>query len=80
MMINVVLVVFNLLPVPPLDGFMILRNILPDSMDQFFAILTQYGFIILLVILFILPQIGFDPFGNLLSALMNFVWNLLINF
>jgi Zn-dependent protease len=80
MMINVVLVVFNLLPVPPLDGFMILRNILPDSMDKFFAILTQYGFIILLVILFILPQIGFDPFGNLLSASMNFVWNLLINF
>lgn len=80
MMINVILVVFNLLPIPPLDGFMILTNVLPPSMDKFVAILSQYGSVILLVILFVLPRIGIDPFGNLLSASMNFVWNLLINF
>ncbi len=80
MMINVILVVFNLLPIPPLDGFMILGNLLPPSMDKVMAVLSQYGILILLVVVYLLPKIGFDPFGNLLSASMNFVWNLLINF
>ena len=78
MLINVVLIVFNLLPIPPLDGFLILRNLLPPSAERFMAILNQYGILILVVLFYIFPRIGFDPFGNLLSYSIEFVWNLLL--
>lgn len=78
MMINLVLVVFNLLPIPPLDGYLILGNLLPPSAEKFMAGLNQYGIIILLVLFYILPQFGFDPLGNFLNAAMNLIWNALL--
>ena len=79
MLINVVLIVFNLLPIPPLDGFMILGNLLPPSADRFMAILNQYGILILVLLFYIFPRIGFDPFGNFIAASLEFVWNLLLS-
>jgi len=49
--INVVLAVFNLLPVPPLDGSKILAGLLPGRQEWLYA-LENYGVIILLVLLF----------------------------
>ncbi|MEW6276101.1 MAG: site-2 protease family protein [Bacillota bacterium] len=49
--INVVLAVFNLLPVPPLDGSKILAGLLPGR-QQWLYTLENYGVIILLVLLF----------------------------
>jgi len=46
---NVLLAVFNLVPIPPLDGSKILYAIMPDSMWKVRQILEQYGFMILLV-------------------------------
>ena len=79
MLINVVLVVFNLLPIPPLDGFLILGNILPPSADRFMTILNQYGILVIMVIFYIFPRIGIDPFGSFISATLEFVWNLLLS-
>lgn len=50
--INVVLMVLNLFPLPPLDGGRIAVSLLPGRMAWRFAMLEPYGFIILLVLLF----------------------------
>jgi len=54
--INLVLAVFNLIPVPPLDGSKILAMLLPAQYDNVMATLTQYGPFILLFM--ILPIFG----------------------
>ncbi len=51
-MINVVLMVLNLLPLPPLDGGRIAVSLLPQRLADRYARVEQYGFIILLVLLF----------------------------
>lgn len=50
--VNIALAVFNLIPVPPLDGSKILAAFLPLSARETFWRFEQYGFIILLILLF----------------------------
>jgi Zn-dependent protease len=50
--INVVLMVLNLLPLPPLDGGRIAVSLLPHKLAWQFAKIEPYGFIILLVLMF----------------------------
>lgn len=51
---NIMLLVFNLLPIPPLDGSKILYAILPASANQIKFFLDRYGFVILLFFVFFL--------------------------
>jgi Zn-dependent protease len=56
--INIVLAVFNMFPIPPLDGGRIAVGVLPDALAAQFARLEPYGMLILIGLLFILPMLG----------------------
>ncbi|MEP6568435.1 MAG: site-2 protease family protein [Acidobacteriota bacterium] len=69
--INISLAVFNLLPFPPLDGSKILETFLPESAQPILALMEQYGFIILMMLIYV----GF--FSAIINPIMNFVYYLL---
>lgn len=68
-LMNLGLGVFNLLPIPPLDGFAVLGWVLPNRFGNFLNTLEQYGMIILMIVLFtnILGTILFPIVGTLFS-------------
>ncbi|HSK71627.1 MAG TPA: site-2 protease family protein [Pyrinomonadaceae bacterium] len=53
MLLNLSLFVFNLLPFPPLDGSKILATFLPESTQPILNLLEQYGFLILMALIYI---------------------------
>jgi Zn-dependent protease len=74
--INLVLMVFNLIPIPPLDGSKVLFAFLPPRLSwQWRPILEQYGFVLLLLI-FLLPpggSIGGRIITPILDAFLSFL-------
>ncbi|OFW48573.1 MAG: hypothetical protein A2146_08075 [Actinobacteria bacterium RBG_16_67_10] len=53
--VNAALAVFNMLPIPPLDGSRLLPLILPPAGRRVYAQFSQYGFLVLIVLVLIIP-------------------------
>lgn len=78
--LNVALAAFNLIPLPPLDGFGFLYGLSPFALKQALAPIWRIGPLILLALLFLpaIPGVGFPPFlTDGLAAVEGFVLNAL---
>ena len=69
--INLVLGLFNLLPIPPLDGGRVVVGLLPEHLARLWAGLERYGLMIVLGCLFVLPYVfGIDPIRDMLDVVL----------
>ena len=75
--VNVGLIAFNLLPIPPLDGSRILAGVAPPAVANFIESLEPISIYILLAVLFILPLIGLDIVGAIMTPLYSLLFRLL---
>ena len=70
-LINLVLIMFNLLPVPPLDGSHVMKYLLPPVLAMHYQRVGAYGLLILIVLLSFAPAVittWMAPVGLLMSA------------
>jgi len=76
-LINLVLMVFNFFPIPPLDGSKVLFALMPPRLAwKWRPILEQYGFILLLIVFFFPP--GNSIGGRIISPILDGLLSLLV--
>ncbi len=78
-LINVALFIFNLIPIPPLDGSKVLFSVMnPRTVWQIRPRLEQYGFLILIVVMFVPVINGVSIGSKVISPLLNGITRLLV--
>ena len=75
---NVLLAIFNLIPIPPLDGFNVLEGVVPGSWVPALQPVRQYGMPILLMLIFMGPLLHLNLLGGIISPAQQFVLGLLL--
>jgi Zn-dependent protease len=67
-LLNVALAIFNMLPIPPLDGSKILFSLLPENLYYKLMRYERYGMVLLLAIMLLGTFTGTNLIGNIVSA------------
>ena len=76
---NLGLMIFNLLPIPPLDGHEILNFLLPaDLAARWESFSSQYGMYLLIALLMIAPLLGFDFVRLVMQPVIRFISGILL--
>lgn len=74
--INIVMMIFNLIPVPPLDGSRIVTVLLPQRLRYKYNLIERYGTVIMLI-LCVVPIGGRTVIGMILGAPVTFLTSLI---
>ncbi|MDY0019674.1 MAG: site-2 protease family protein [Anaerolineae bacterium] len=76
--VNIGLVAFNMIPVPPLDGSRVLAGVAPPNIADFIEQLEPIAPYLLMAVLFVLPQLGIDLVSWMATPLYRILFSLLL--
>jgi Zn-dependent protease len=77
--LNIVLFIFNLLPLPPLDGYRIVEDLVPNDTRAKMTQYEQYGILIFLILVLI-PPLNSITIQPLFSIVIPWIWDVLNQF
>lgn len=76
--VNIGLIAFNMLPIPPLDGSRVLAGVAPPRVADFIESLEPIAPYLLLGVLFVLPRMGIDLVKWMIVPLYDLLWRVLL--
>jgi Zn-dependent protease len=78
LVINLVLMIFNLIPLAPLDGEKAFELLFPGRLGEEYQKIRKYGPLVLIILLFVLPRMGFDLVSQFVNSAIIIIAKFLI--